>query len=73
MAHTPVLKSQTYDTERQAYVLELEQLNDAHLALESAEFALRGRVMQARAAGVTWAQIGQTLGTTRQAAQQRFR
>jgi hypothetical protein len=72
MARTPVLKTQTFDVEHQEYALELERLHDAQLALESAEFALRGRVMQARSAGVTWAQIGQTLGTTRQAAQQRF-
>lgn len=37
-----------------------------------AETTLHAEVAQARAAGVTWASIGQALGVTRQAAFQRF-
>ncbi len=53
---------------------------DAHLELvdltartdgEVAQI-LQGAVTAARAAGASWAAIGETLGTTRQAAQQRF-
>ncbi len=41
-------------------------------ALRSAEERLRQAVETARAAGETWADIGEVLGTTRQAAFQRF-
>jgi hypothetical protein len=50
------------------------------LSVERADHAIRraqedldGAVRRARNEGVTWAQIGHVLGTTRQAAQIRFR
>ena len=53
---------------------------DGHLALiaagaraeEAARETLHRAVIAARAAGVSWARIGEQLGMTRQAAQQRF-
>jgi len=44
----------------------------AHDAVRAAERRLRRAVLAARAAGQTWAVIGQVLGTSRQAAYQRF-
>lgn len=41
--------------------------------LAAAEEKLRRAVAEARAAGDSWTAIGAALGTTRQAAQQRFR
>jgi hypothetical protein len=40
--------------------------------LEEAERALRMEVALARGLGVSWSEIGASLGVTRQAAQQRF-
>jgi dihydroxyacetone kinase len=44
----------------------------ANEALEAAQTELRDAVKAAREAGDSWAVIGVALGTTRQAAQQRF-
>jgi hypothetical protein len=45
----------------------------AHLGAVSAALDLDRAVRSAHAAGETWESIGQALGTTGQAAQQRFR
>ncbi|HEY8718907.1 hypothetical protein [Pengzhenrongella sp.] len=42
-------------------------------ALNDADLHLRQAVHEARRQGVTWQQVGDTLGTTRQSAQERFR
>ena len=42
-------------------------------ALGAAEMALGNAVRRARLSGASWAEIGEALGVTRQAAQQRFR
>lgn len=52
---------------------ELRRVGLAQRGLEEAETELREAVREARAAGRTWADIGRTLGVTRQAAQIRFR
>ena len=44
----------------------------ARKGVASAEDELRGAVAEARAAGESWTVIGAALGTTRQAAYQRF-
>jgi len=41
-------------------------------ARETAASDLQAAVTEARAAGATWAQIGAVMGTTKQAAAQRF-
>jgi hypothetical protein len=56
----------TYDDDALAQVVE------ARWQLFAYEVALRERVEEARTAGYTWSQIGDVMGTTRQAAQQRF-
>lgn len=50
----------------------LDSVVVAREAARSAEEALRDAVEQARAAGHTWQEIGEILGTSRQAAFQRF-
>lgn len=40
--------------------------------MRAAEAATRDAVEQAREAGMTWEQVGQALGVTKQAAQQRY-
>jgi hypothetical protein len=50
----------------------LEVLGRALATVRDAEYRLRDNVDVARAAGHTWAEIGDVLGTTRQAAFQRF-
>jgi len=50
----------------------LTHVQRAASQLWDVEAALRNRVAEARDAGCTWADIGTALGTTRQAAQQRF-
>jgi Protein of unknown function (DUF3887) len=50
----------------------LAAVGEALLAVRSAEAQLREAVDAAREAGHTWAEIGDVLGTTRQAAFQRF-
>jgi hypothetical protein len=52
---------------------ELRRIGFAMRQVRSAEAELRAAVGAARADGRTWAEIGMTLGTTRQAAQARFR
>jgi len=42
-------------------------------ALSAADLHLRQAVHEARRQGLTWQQVGDTLGTTRQSAQERFR
>lgn len=51
---------------------ELRRVGLAQRGVEEAEAELRAAVREARAAGRTWADIGRTLGVTRQAAQIRF-
>jgi uncharacterized NAD(P)/FAD-binding protein YdhS len=51
----------------------LHAVRDARDALNDADLHLRQAVHEARRQGVTWQQIGDTLGTTRQSAQERFR
>jgi len=56
-------------------------VNESHLrairaardALTAADLHMRQAVHEARRQGVTWQQVGDTLGTTRQSAQERFR
>jgi len=48
-------------------------IRDARDALNAAELRMRQTVHEARRQGVTWQQVGDTLGTTRQSAQERFR
>ncbi|MDO9397375.1 MAG: hypothetical protein Q7T71_12570 [Herbiconiux sp.] len=52
---------------------ELRRIGFAVRETQAADVELRAAVRAARAAGYTWADIGLTLGTTRQAAQARFR
>ncbi|MGI8938046.1 MAG: hypothetical protein ACR2JF_07520 [Iamia sp.] len=50
----------------------LEQLRDAVLARSDAERSIRGAVNAARAGGLSWAAIGSMLGTSGEAARQRY-
>ena len=50
----------------------LAQVVEARWQLFAYEVALFERVTEARKAGYTWSQIGDVMGTSRQAAQQRF-
>lgn len=50
----------------------LEKVAAAQAGIEAANMFLRELVQTARDEGKTWADIGRTLGTTRQAAQERF-
>jgi hypothetical protein len=50
----------------------LELVDACNLALEECGLLQQNAVHQARRAGVSWAAIGEQLGITRQAAQQRF-
>lgn len=50
----------------------LRRIGRAQQWTEDAEAELRNAVQAARDEGETWAAIGRTLGTTRQAAQERF-
>ena len=51
----------------------LDNIYTAHLSVISATSHLDCAVQRARDEGVTWEQIGRTLGYTKQGAQQRFR
>lgn len=51
----------------------LRQLRAAEQAVQQARAELAAAVARARRHGHSWGEIGTTLGTTRQAAQQRFR
>jgi hypothetical protein len=51
----------------------LRRIRQAAGELEAAERGLRHAVAQAREHGETWGLIGMVLGTSRQAAQQRFK
>jgi hypothetical protein len=48
-------------------------INQAHQDLHTAEATLRATVTRARTQGLPWSAIGDLLGISRQAAQQRFR
>lgn len=50
----------------------LAQVREKHRLIEAANRDLPGAVAQARTEGATWDDIGRVLGTTRQAAHQRF-
>jgi hypothetical protein len=49
-----------------------ERLETAVSVVEASDRLIRESVSEARSAGVTWAQIGQVLDCSKQAAQQRF-
>jgi hypothetical protein len=51
----------------------LQAIKFAAVSADESHGYLRGVVSQARAAGVSWQLIGETLGVSRQAAQQRFK
>jgi multidrug resistance efflux pump len=51
----------------------LRHIREAADALENADARLRQAVAEARANGDSWGAIGMVLGTSRQAAQQRFK
>ena len=51
---------------------EISLIIKANSDVKVAELMLRRRVAKARKAGHSWASVGFALGTTRQAAQQRF-
>jgi hypothetical protein len=51
---------------------ELSQVIKANQDVKVAELTLRRQVVMARKSGQSWASIGFALGTSRQAAQQRF-
>jgi hypothetical protein len=51
---------------------ELQQLRWARWVQTEAAQLVEAAVLEAREAGASWATIGATFGTTRQAAQQRF-
>jgi hypothetical protein len=51
----------------------LARLDAARRAREAAEALERANIDAARDAGLTWAEIGQVYGLTKQGAQQRFR
>lgn len=50
----------------------LVKIEAAREARQLAELEVRQMVKKARRAGVSWTQIGDVLGTTKQAAQQRY-
>jgi hypothetical protein len=50
----------------------LEDLRNAADSIKHLRFACMDTVLELRALGVTWTKIGDALGVTRQAAQQRF-
>ena len=50
----------------------LKQLRDAVLARSDAERSIGGAVVAARADGLSWAAIGSMLGTSGEAARQRY-
>lgn len=62
----------TKDPEAAAIKDAANQVATATIRLSSAERALQQAVNEARHQGWTWATVGDTLGITRQAAQQRF-
>ncbi|RYV49466.1 hypothetical protein [Pengzhenrongella frigida] len=51
----------------------VKAIRAARDTLNAADLHLRQAVHEARRQGVTWQQVGDTLGTTRQSAQERFR
>jgi len=51
----------------------LDGLREVDQQLHTTETDLKDRIRQARTEGATWAQIGEALGTTRQAAWERFK
>lgn len=50
----------------------LDGVREADRAAREAQESLRAAVQEARAAGLSWAEVGRTLGVTRQAAFKRF-
>jgi hypothetical protein len=60
------------DAPRQLAGAELVELVGAATALAHAEEGVVRAVRAARGAGASWAEVGDALGTSRQAAQQRF-
>lgn len=51
---------------------ELDRLSVWRVVAHEAEVAISAGVVRARAAGATWAEVGDALGMTRQGAHQRF-
>ena len=66
---SPIVKINLTDADRHGY---LDAVAAARELSVAAEAALQEAVDRARAAGQSWREIGQVLGTTRQAAFQRF-
>src|SRR6266508_4979924 len=66
----------TYVTDRRPHGAPLDQLSDAVLAAEQlvelSDHLIGHFVDQARRAGSSWAEIGQSMGVSKQAAQKRF-
>ena len=67
--HTPAGLAARLDTEAEA---SLALVDAARVAAEEAGRLLRGSINGARAAGHSWGAIGDLLGVSKQAAQQRF-
>lgn len=62
----------TKDPEALAIKHAVQRLTTAAILVSQAEAELQRAVNEARRQGWTWETVGDTLGTTRQAAQQRF-
>lgn len=60
------------DTVLSAIVLAMRRQREADAAQRAAEIETRAAVEVARSYGVTWEMIGDVLGISKQAAQQRF-
>lgn len=72
MTKPPVLIQQRYHTNLSSYASELDAIAEADYLARTAVDTLHSTVATARAAGATWEAIGSILGSSRQAAQQRF-
>jgi phage gp16-like protein len=60
------------DKEHEAIKDAMQRVTTGRIILTQAESELQRAVAEARRQGWTWENVGDTLGTTRQAAQQRF-
>ena len=72
MQKNPTLIQQHYRRADGSYMNEIERVHEAAGRIIDAEASLSNRVREAKENGSTWDEIGTALGTTRQAAQQRF-
>ena len=71
MTKPPTLIQQQYRRADGSYMDELERVHEAAGRILDAEAALGNRMREAKKSGCTWQQIGDALGVSRQAAQQR--